>query len=156
MTTYDVLLSHSTADTTDVEAISVRLQAEANLRPFLDEWHLVPGEDWVSGLARALEESTSVAVFFGPQGMSAWHDRETKLALILGADGPTRRVIPILLPGARKEYVTNFLRLRTWVDLTEERGFEQLVAGISGKTGADGSTRLDTFKGFCTAPWRAI
>lgn len=74
---YDVFLSHSSVDKPAVEAIAVRLRDEAGLRPFLDSWHLVPGEPWIPALERAITRSTTVAVFFGPQGMGPWHDQES-------------------------------------------------------------------------------
>ena len=130
---YDVFLSHSSADKPVVEAIAVRLRDEAGLRPFLDEWHLVPGEPWIPALEQALERSTTVAVFFGPQGRGAWHDQETQLALVLAAEAHGKRVIPVLLPGARREDVGGFMRLRTWVEHVQDEGFARLVAGITGR-----------------------
>lgn len=43
MPRYDVFLSHAGADKPAVEHIARRLQDE-KLEPFLDKWHLVPGE----------------------------------------------------------------------------------------------------------------
>ena len=130
---YDVFLSHSSADKPTVEAIAVRLRDEAGLRPFLDKWDLVPGESWIPALERAIERSTTVAVFFGPQGRGAWHDQESQLALVLAAEEHGKRVIPVLLPGTRREDVGGFLRLRTWVELAQGDGFATLVAGITGR-----------------------
>jgi len=38
---YDVFLCHNGCDKVMVEIIAQRLEDEANLRPFLDKWHLV-------------------------------------------------------------------------------------------------------------------
>jgi hypothetical protein len=43
---YDVFLSHNSADKPAVEAIARRLREEGGLTPFLDKWHLIPGEPW--------------------------------------------------------------------------------------------------------------
>jgi tetratricopeptide (TPR) repeat protein len=126
--TYDVFLSHNSADKPAVELVALRLRDEAGLRPFLDKWHLVPGESWIPGLEQAIEGSGAVAVFFGPEGVGRWHDEEKQLALVCG-----KRVIPVLLPGARRNDVVGFLRLRTWVDVDQEDGFARLVAGIKGQ-----------------------
>jgi len=40
---------------------------------------------------------------------------------------------PVLLPGARRNDVVRFLRLRTWVDLDSEDGFARLVVWIKGE-----------------------
>jgi tetratricopeptide (TPR) repeat protein len=126
--TYDVFLSHNSADKAAVEVVALRLRDAAGVRPFLDKWALVPGESWIPGLERALEGSGAVAVFFGPEGVGRWHDEEKQLALLC-----EKRVIPVLLPGARRNDVVGFLRLRTWVDLDQEDGFARLVAGIKGQ-----------------------
>ncbi len=53
MTTYDVFLSHATDDKPAVEALARRLHGDG-LEPFLDKWHLVPGEPWQEALEVAL------------------------------------------------------------------------------------------------------
>lgn len=135
---YDVFLSHSSADRAVVEAIAVRLRDEAGLRVFLDVWALVPGEPWMPAIERAIERSTTVAVFFGPQGRGAWHDQESQLALVAAVEGQGKRVIPVLLLGARKEDVGGFMRLQTWVELGLGGGFERLVAGVRGQAPGPG------------------
>jgi len=132
-TTHDVFLSHSSADKPAVEDVAHRLRNEANLHPFLDSWHLVPGESWIPALERAISTSRSVAVFIGPKGMGAWHDEEKQLALVYSVQRRNLRVIPVLLSGARSQDVEGFLRTKTWVDLAEPDGFARLVAGITGQ-----------------------
>ena len=62
--TYDVFLSHNSADKAEVEIIARWLAAaDVGLHPFLDKWHLVPGKPWVPELERALQQSATVAVF---------------------------------------------------------------------------------------------
>jgi formylglycine-generating enzyme required for sulfatase activity len=130
---YDVFLSHSSADVAMVEEIAGRLQEEAELVPFLEKWDLIPGESWVPALERALTISKTVAVFFGQQPMEAWNAEAKQLGLILSAQKREKRVIPVLLPGARERDIDGFLGLRTWVDLAEEDGFARLIAGIIGQ-----------------------
>jgi len=132
-TAHDVFLSHSSADEPAVEDVARRLRNEANLHPFLDSWHLVPGESWIPALERAISTSRSVAVFIGPKGMGAWHDEEKQLALVYSVQRRNLRVIPVLLPGARSQDIEGFLRTKTWVDLAEPDGFARLVAGITGQ-----------------------
>ena len=42
---YDVFLSYSSDDKPAVEELALWLVREGST-PFLDKWHLVPGEDW--------------------------------------------------------------------------------------------------------------
>ena len=51
---YDVFLSHNSPDKPAVEALARRLTDEADLHPFLDKWHLVPGEPWQEAIEEAL------------------------------------------------------------------------------------------------------
>ena len=69
-TQYDVFLSHNTDDKEAVEIIADKLRDEARLRPFLDKWHLIPGEPWQEALEEALDACPVCAVFLGPSGVS--------------------------------------------------------------------------------------
>lgn len=53
---YHVFLSHSSKDKPAVEALAKKLR-DAGLNPFLDRWHLIPGEPWQEGLEEALEQN---------------------------------------------------------------------------------------------------
>jgi energy-coupling factor transporter ATP-binding protein EcfA2 len=135
---YDVFLSHKGDDKAEVELLGARLKGEAGLRPFLDKWHLVPGESWQAELEHAVDCSASAAIFFGPHGTGPWHTEE--IQILLDKAARTRddfRVIPVLLPGASADTVSVFLKQRTWVDfrsgLDNQSAFQRLVAGIKGE-----------------------
>jgi energy-coupling factor transporter ATP-binding protein EcfA2 len=136
--TYDVFFSYSGVDKAEVELLATRLQREAGLQPFLDKWHLVPGEPWQPELERAIEQSSTAAIFFGPQGRGAWHIEEVQVLLDKAARSRNDfRVVPVLLPGASADTLDAFLKQRTWVDfrsgLDDLSAFKRLVAGIKGE-----------------------
>ena len=144
---FAVFLSHNNADKTAVEQLARLLGDVAGLKPFLDKWHLIPGEPWQEALEVALDNSESVAVFIGPSGISPWHNEEMRTAL----DRAVRtrdeyRIIPVLLPGANVDSLKGFLARRTWVDfragLDDTEAFERLVAGIRGEAIVPGAFRL--------------
>lgn len=146
---YDVFLCHNSSDKDMVEMIAQRLEDEASLRPFLDKWHLVPGEPWQEDLETALDASTTCAVFVGANGLSPWENEEMRAALNERVVSKSLRVIPVLLPGthtARKRALPRFLQRYTWVDFREgvqsADAFQRLVAGITGKP--PGRTRANT------------
>ena len=120
---FDVFLSHNSKDKTAVEQLAHRLQEEAGLAPFLDKWHLVPGEPWQEALEVALDQSKAVAVFLGPDDeISPWHNEEMRAALDERARDDGFRVIPILLPGTNmpeRGTLPRFLARLTWVDFRE-------------------------------------
>ena len=128
---YDVFISYRHRDKDAVHRIARRLADDAGLEPFVDAWNLVPGDRFTPALAQAVNESRSVAVFSGPEGMSEWVQEETELAL-----NEHVRVIPVLLPGAAEE-LPDFLPIRTFVDfrgsIDDPEAFRQLVAGIRGE-----------------------
>jgi hypothetical protein len=93
-TQYDVFLSHNSADKPAVEVLARRLTEEAGLQPFLDKWHLVPGEPWQEALEEALDQSRTCVVFLGPKGLGTWENEEMRAALDIRAGTPDFRVIP--------------------------------------------------------------
>jgi hypothetical protein len=139
MTQYDVFLSHNSADKAAVEILARRLQEVEGLTPFLDKWHLVPGEPWQEALEQALDCSAAVAVFLGPSGMGAWHNEEMRDALDARTRRKALRVIPVLLPGAtmpERGEMPRFLARLTWVDfrggLDDADAMHRLVCGVRG------------------------
>ena len=70
---YDVFLSHNNRDKPTVEALAQRLHA-VGVSAFLDKWHLIPGQPWQEALEDALDESSTCAVFLGPEGLGPWQN----------------------------------------------------------------------------------
>jgi len=136
---YDVFLIHNSSDKPLVEKLAVRLEDEWGLKPFLDKWRLVPGEGWVEALEDALDRSATYAVFLGPHGLGPWATEEMRAALNKCVSDRSRRVIPVLLPGANPkddETLSGFLGGLTWVNfrggIDDDEAFRLLVAGIIG------------------------
>lgn len=144
--TYDVFLSHNGNDKSVVEWLAVNLTNEVGLKPFLDKWHLVPGEPWQEALEKALDDSSTCAVFLGPQGLGPWENEEMRSALDERVRDKSLRVIPVLLPGADpkdEKTLPRFLRRLTWVDfragIDDRDAFRRLVAGIRGEAPGPGA-----------------
>jgi hypothetical protein len=137
---YDVFLSHTSAAKDAVEAIARRLEDEATLSPFLDRWHLIPGNPWQEELKQAFDTSRTCAVFIGPHGIGPWENVEMRSALDDRVKRSGFRVIPVLLPGAvlaERGTLPRFLSSSTWVDfrsgLQDAEAFRRLLAGIRGQ-----------------------
>jgi energy-coupling factor transporter ATP-binding protein EcfA2 len=157
---FDVFLSHSSRDKPAVEALARRLADEAHLTPWLDKWHLVPGEPWQEALEQALDQSRTCAVCIGPSGLSPWEREEMRSALETRVSQAGFRVVPVLLPGStmpERGTLPRFLRRLTWVDFRVSDGirnaeaFRHLVAGIrgvapgrSGRATSPGSMSIDS------------
>jgi hypothetical protein len=141
---YDVFLSHATRDKPAVEELARQLKA-AGLEPFLDKWHLVPGVPWQEAIETALERSRTCAVFLGPGHLGPWQNEEMRDALDTLVQDKSRRVVPVLLPGAsmpEKKALPPFLRRLTWVEfsdgLNDPQAFQRLVCGIKGTPPGEG------------------
>jgi hypothetical protein len=137
-TIYDVFLSHNGTDKPAIEELARRLVKEG-IRPWLDRWNLIPGEPWQEAIEEALDACQTVAVFLGPSGIGPWENEEMRSALEDRVRDKSRRVIPVLLPGApepRERPLPRFLCRLTWVDfhagLDDADAFNRLVSGIKG------------------------
>lgn len=132
---YDVFLSHHRADKPAVEIIARKLRSEG-IKPFLDKWHLVPGDPWQEALERALNESAACAVFLGSHGLGPWEHEEMRTALNRRTRDPRFRVIPVILPGMSTPAadLPPFLTCLTWVEfrsgLEDADAFWRLCCGV--------------------------
>jgi hypothetical protein len=133
---YNVFLSFNKEDYQEVEQIAVYLKDHANLRPWFDQWELIPGEPWVRSLERGLAASETCAVFVGQSGEGPWQQREVETALRYQVNNREFRVIPVLLPDAPKQpELPMFLSGNMWVDFRGKRiddddGLWRLECGI--------------------------
>lgn len=153
---FDVFLSHNSQDKPAVETIAHKLQETYGLKCWLDKWNLIPGEPWQEALEEALDDCQTVAVFVGPNTISPWENEEMRSALETRVHDKTRRVVPVLLPGApdsRDLKLPRFLTRLTWVDfhagLDDKDALYRLHCGITGKApGAPvGEIKADISKG---------
>jgi len=137
--TFAVFLSHNGDDKPVVEVLAQSL-AQSGIRPWLDIWNLVPGDPWQEAIEEALDACQTVAVFLGPNGIGPWQNEEMRSALEDRVRDKSRRVIPVLLPGAPDPHqhpLPRFLRRLTWVDfragINDPDAFQRLVSGIKGE-----------------------
>jgi WD40 repeat protein len=137
---FNVFLSHSSADKPAVEELARRL-AKEGIQAWLDKWHLIPGNPWQPDIEKALEESETCAVFVGPGGFGPWQNEEMRASIDqrVRDSGRRFRVIPVLLPGAKRaerSSLPTFLAATTWVEfpdsLDDPVAFHRLVCGIRG------------------------
>jgi len=133
-----VFLSHSTADKPAVEELARRLREKEGIEAWLDKWNLIPGASWQPAIEDALQECESCAVFIGSEGLGPWQREEMSVAINRRVcDSEQRfRVIPVLLPGAKRESLSALLVNTTWVEfrgsIDDSDAFHRLVCGIRG------------------------
>ncbi|MGA7194749.1 MAG: toll/interleukin-1 receptor domain-containing protein, partial [Anaerolineales bacterium] len=136
---FDVFLSHNGKDKPAVEEIGNKLQQKYKVKCWLDKWNLIPGNPWQEEIEEALDRCQTFAVFVGPSGVGPWENEEMRSALDTRAHDKTRRVIPILLPGApdsKSLKLPRFLARLTWVDfragLNDDNALHLVYCGIKG------------------------
>ena len=157
---FDVFLSHNSTDKPGVEHLAQKLR-QAGIAPFLDKWHLIPGEPWQEAMEEALDQSRTCAVFLGPGGLGFWENEEMRISLDERTRTPGFRVIPVLLPDAHmpeRGRLPRFLSRLTWVDfrqgLDDADAFHRLLCGIQGiAPGAPSETRLPSLH---ICPYRGL
>ena len=96
--TYDVFLSHATADKPWVRTFAAELEAQG-LSVFLDEHKLDPGDNFVLELSDGLRDSRFLVLVLSPQSAERpWVVQEW--AAFLAKHGPVGRVLPVVLESA--------------------------------------------------------
>jgi hypothetical protein len=134
-TAFDTFVSHNSQDKPIARELVDALVARG-LRPWLDERELVPGRPWQEALEEIIRTTKTAIVAFGPAGFGPWEEPEMRACL---SEFVKRKlpVIPVLLPGARKQpELPLFLKAFTWVDLRgglSDDGLDRLVWGITGE-----------------------
>jgi hypothetical protein len=130
---YDVFLCHNGDDKPAVEDIAGQLQ-QRGIRPWLDEWALRPGDDWLTVLEQQIVNIPVAAVFIGPCGEGPWQAFEYH-ALLQEYVNKQRRVIPVILPGYEGSLqLPTFLRAFHYVGFRQTcpQPLDALVRGIRG------------------------
>ncbi|MCW9032721.1 MAG: TIR domain-containing protein [Rhodospirillales bacterium] len=135
---FDVFLSHNSTDKSIVEEIASSLES-VMINPYLDKWHLIPGEPWQEALEDAICQSKTCGVCISSSGIGPWHNEEMRVFLEKRVRDNAKRVIPILLPGTSEETVQSlpsFLSRMHYVDfrpgVASVNGFRSLISGITG------------------------
>lgn len=129
---YDVFLCHNSKDNSAVKTIAQRLK-EHGILLWLDEWELMPGQNWYNTVREQIGNIHAAAVFTGPAGEGKWQTRET-VALLDEFDRRGCSVIPVILPGCPESVsVDPMLQSVHCVDFCqlEPDPLEQLIWGIT-------------------------
>lgn len=131
---FDVFLCHNIKDKVFIKKIGEQLKS-LGIRPWLDEWELVPGRPWTHALEAQIENIHSVAVFVGPDGVGPWQRSEID-AYLRKFHSLGTPVIPVILPACEEAPdIPVFLEGFQQVDFRKEEPnpYSQLVWGITGK-----------------------
>ncbi|MFY9823220.1 MAG: TIR domain-containing protein, partial [Thermoanaerobaculia bacterium] len=136
---FDVFLSHATADKPVVMELASVLRDNYGIKPWLDDWYVVPGKPSQEAIEDALKRCAACAVFIGPSATGPWQNVEMRVAIQRQINDGSYRVIPVLLPNAERgerSRLPTLLALEAWVEfhgtLEDEHALRHLAAGIRG------------------------
>lgn len=132
----DVFLSYNREDQGAVEKLARRFR-ELDIEPWMEN------KDWIFSprlrdeIKTALDQCRSCLVFIGTRGIKPWLNSEIQAAIYNRMNEVGFHVIPVLLPGADREGLSDlpaFEQSTQWVEfpksLDDEESFRHLLALI--------------------------
>ncbi len=126
-----VFLCHSKSDKAAVRQLYQQLLAEDSIEPWLDEENLLPGQDWVIEIRRAVRSADVVVVCLSSNSINqaGFVQEEIRYALDVADELPmgTIYIIPTRLEEC---IVPDRLRRWQWVDLFQQHGFARLMNSL--------------------------
>lgn len=134
--TYDIFLSYHHSDAEFVHQIDMKLRAN-EVKTFIDEINLLPGDLEQEEIEKALRKSRSFAVFLGKNDLQGWVYEQMRIAIQNRIGDPSFRVIPILAPGATfvdpsdlPDFLNRAYRLDYRKGISDTQAFYRLLQSI--------------------------
>ncbi len=130
-----VFISYASEDKELAKKLS-RLLENVGLGVWLEESHIMPGDNWAEKISQALKESQAMVVLVSPAAVkSEWVRREIEFAL--GAKEYSGRLLPVFvgprerIPQDRLPWILRRLEGIELTDQAEEKGLQQIVQALS-------------------------
>lgn len=125
-----VFLCHTSEDKENVRELRIRLLQDG-FDPWLDEFNLLPGQEWEIEIQHAVREADVVVVCLSTRSINkkGYVQREIRIALDAADERPQGSIF--IIP-ARIEECQIPMRLSKWqrVDLFEKNGYERLCLAL--------------------------
>jgi hypothetical protein len=114
-----------------VRELYQRLTREPNVKPWLDEEDLLPGQDWDAAIRKAVRGSDIVVVCLSKSSITktGYVQKEIGFALDVADEQPEDRIflIPLRLDEGS---VPNRLRRWHWLDYCHDAGYDRLMRAL--------------------------
>lgn len=134
-----VFLCHSSDDKPVVRGLYNRLKEKSEIKPWLDEEDLLPGQDWDFEISNAVRSSDVVVVCLSRRSVTkaGYVQKEIKKVLDVADQQPEGAiyVIPLKLEECD---VPAQIRRWHWVNFFEPKGFEKLMEALRRRAGVVG------------------
>lgn len=131
-----VFLCHGSNDKDTIRRLYAQLNADG-LDAWLDEENLLPGQDWKNEIPRVIRSSDVIVVVLSKKTITkeGYVQKEIKQALDVADEKPDGALY--LIPAKLEECpVPSGLVNKQWVNLYEEKGYEQLLNALSSRARA--------------------
>ncbi len=127
---YDVFLSHSSEDMPLVRELAERLRRD-NLRVWLDEWEIKPGDMIPLKIEQGLEQSRTLVLVMSENAFASdWVTLERHTVLFRDPANEQRRFIPLRLDNAEiPDILRQFLYI-DWREQSEDQYAKLLAASV--------------------------
>lgn len=130
---YDVFLSHKSEYKPWVEWLGRALQAQGR-SVFLDIWNLKPGESWVEGLHRGLQNCRSAVLVATPEVVNSGWVREEYNSLLQRRQSPDFRLVPIVFGEfPNLPFLANLQAVDCRDPARYREWFHRILCGLDGK-----------------------
>lgn len=96
------LLIHHRAERASAEQLARWLHTK-NVTVWLDSWNLSPTDSWPRPLTDALDECPTCVVLMNTGGAGPWQNEAMRVAIANRATAGSLRVVPVRLPGTRRD-----------------------------------------------------
>ncbi|MBN2442258.1 MAG: toll/interleukin-1 receptor domain-containing protein, partial [Spirochaetales bacterium] len=127
---YHAFLCHNSKDKPTVRRLKEKL-ADQGIVSWIDETGLLAGDDFVPELEKVIRETPAALIIVGPHWMGNWQKQEYYSLLnraVTEGKEKSFRLIPVLLPGAPKEFsgFPEFLKNKHFVDFRNKKGLDDM------------------------------
>lgn len=126
-----VFISYVNEDRDLARKLSRSLE-DAGFEVWLDESHILPGDNWAEKVSQALNDSQAMVVLVSPAAMeSKWVRHEIEFAL--GAKEYSGRLVPVFvgprnsIPEERLPWILRRLKGIEWTDQAEEESLREVA-----------------------------
>ena len=103
----------------------------AGVGVWLDNTSIAPGQDWISGIERALEDSETFVFLLSPRALkSDWTNFEMGVAARRAAQSRNVRIIPVLVGGTDWGSVPAFLHRKSAID-ADKASEDEVAAAVT-------------------------
>jgi hypothetical protein len=127
----NLFMCHASADKEEVRALC-NLLASDGAQPWLDEWDILPGQDWELEIQKALRAADIVIVCLSSRSVSkeGYVQKEIALAIEVSHEKPegTIFLVPVRLDDC---VVPHRLKRWQWVDFFSNGGYAKLIASCT-------------------------